>query len=120
MLTILVIDDVDEARATIIKILKKNGYDTLEANNGQKGLQIIRQHAPDLVITDILMPEMEGLETIKQIKKIDPNLPVIAITASMDTPYLQIALQFGAVDGLYKPFRHEELISAVKKALKTD
>ncbi len=66
MATILVIDDVNEARATISEMLQRGGYEVIEASNGKEGLIMIDQHAPDVVVTDILMPEMEGLETIKQ------------------------------------------------------
>jgi YesN/AraC family two-component response regulator len=70
-------------------------------------------YKPDLVVTDILMPEMEGLETIRQLKEIEPSLPVIAITGSSDTPFLQVALKLGADCGLFKPFKQAELISTV-------
>ena len=118
MATILVIDDVNEARATISEMLQRGGYEVIEASNGKEGLIMIDQHAPDVVVTDILMPEMEGLETIKQIVKTRPNLPVIAFTASITKASLQAALTFGAIAGLSKPFKQAELISTVRKALK--
>lgn len=117
MLKILVIDDVDMARATIRRMLEKDGYEVFEAYNGKQGVQMIEQYALDAVITDILMPDMEGLETIRLIVKSRPHLPVIAMTAATNTPYLQMAVKFGAVCGLQKPFRQTELLSAVRKAL---
>jgi CheY-like chemotaxis protein len=117
MKKILVIDDVDMARNVIRRMLEKGGYEVLEAANGKKGLKMIEQHAPDAVIMDILMPEMEGIETIRILTKTKPALPIVVITASIDTPYLQMAIKFGAVCGLYKPFKQAELLSAVRKAL---
>ena len=117
MAKILIIEDVDEARNSIRRTLEMDGYDVITAPDGKKGLNLIQGDAPDLVITDILMPEMEGLETIQKIAKSKPNLPVIVMTGSIGTPYLQAGLHFGAVYGLYKPFTPEKLLSAVTKAL---
>jgi CheY-like chemotaxis protein len=114
---VLVIDDIDETRKIICKILERNNYLVVEARNGVEGLKMFEQEKPDVVVTDILMPDMEGLETIQKMFKIKPKLPIIAITASMDTPYLQIALKLGAVCGLYKPFGQVELLDAMNKAL---
>lgn len=114
---ILVIEDVQEARNSIRRTLEMNGYEVMTAPNGQIGLDLVQNDAPDLVITDIFMPEMEGLETIKRITKSNPNLPIIVMTGSVDDPFLNVGLQFGAVCGLYKPFTSEQLISAVSKAL---
>ena len=117
MAKILVIDDSDDTRETIREMLERGGHEVLEAANGKEGLQMIEQHAPDVVVTDILMPKMEGIETIQSIAKTYPELPVIAITASIDTPYLDIALKLGAVYGLHKPFKQAELLSIINKSL---
>ena len=118
MAKILVIDDLDGPRATIREMLQRGGYEVIEAANGKEGQILVEEHAPDVVVTDIFMPEMEGLEAIKQIVKTRPHLPVIAVTASMTKPYLLAALKFGAISGLFKPFMQAELLSAVRKALK--
>ncbi len=117
MAKILVIDDLEDARETIREMLERGGYEVLEAANGKEGLKIIDEHAPDAIVTDILMPEMEGIETIRSIVKNKPASPVIAITGSIDTPFLQVALKLGAVCGLHKPFKQVELLSAIQKAL---
>lgn len=117
MAKIVVIDDVDEVRAAIRRILERNGNEVIEAKNGRHGLKAIQQHAPHLIITDILMPDMEGLETIQTLMKNKSKIPIIAITASKDTPYLKIALKLGAVAGMYKPFSSQELLGAVNHAL---
>lgn len=117
MTKILIIDDVEGVRDSIRRTLERSGYDVVSARDGKAGLQTIEQEAPDLVITDILMPEMEGLQTIQEIAKSQPDLPVIAITGSIGTPYLQAALKFGATHGLYKPFSQEALLATVRTAL---
>ena len=114
MAKILIIEDVDEARNSIRRTLEMDGYDVITAPDGKKGLNLIQGDAPDLVITDIYMPEMEGLETIQKIAKSKPNLPVIVITGS---PFMKVGLQFGAACGLCKPFTPEELLFAVTKVL---
>ena len=78
---------------------------------------MIEQQAPDAVLTDIFMPEMDGLEFIRKIMKSKPDMPVVAMTGSIETCFLEAALQFGAVYGLYKPFKPEELLSTVQKVL---
>ena len=112
---VLVIDDIEFTRTTISRMLIRNGYDVVEAANGREGIAFFHKHKPDLVLTDILMPEMEGLETIKSLVEISPKLPVIAITGSTDTPFLDVALKLGATCGLYKPFKQDELIETVSR-----
>lgn len=115
MAKILVIDDIDFTRQTICAMLKRGGHEVLEASNGRAGLHAFNSNTPDLVVTDILMPEMEGLETIQKMKNMKPDIPIIAITGSTDSPFMQIALKFGAAKGLYKPFKQAELLSEVSK-----
>ena len=112
---VLVIDDIEFTRNTISRMLIRNGYDVVEAANGKEGIAFYHKYKPDIVLTDILMPEMEGLETIKSLIEISPKLPVIAITGSTDTPFLDVALKLGASCGLYKPFKQAELLETVKK-----
>ena len=118
MSTVLVIDDIDFTRETICTILTRNGFEVLQAVNGKDGLDEFKRNDPDLVLTDILMPEMEGLETIKTIKRLKPETPIIAITGSTNSPFLQIAMQFGASTGIFKPFKQDELLKVVNKYIK--
>jgi len=117
MKTILIIEDVAEARKALCRTLETNGYAVLTAPNGKVGLCRVQDEAVDLVLTDILMPEMEGLETIKAIVKSYPGLPIIAMTGSLSEPFLQAALAFGAVSGLTKPFPPASLLSQIHDAL---
>ena len=114
---ILVIDDIEFARSTISRMLKRQGFEMLEASNGKDGMKLFVEHHPDLVLTDILMPEMEGLETIRAMRKLAPELPIIAVTGSHNSPFLEMALRLGATKGLLKPFKNEDLIETVDSCM---
>ena len=120
MKKILIIDDESQIRTMLKMMLEKEGFDTIVASNGKEGMQLFREEAVDLVITDIIMPEKEGVELIQELKKNDSNLPIIAISGggknSPDT-YLNIAKLLGAYAVFEKPVAKEKLINAVKEAL---
>ncbi|MCG8607790.1 response regulator [bacterium] len=115
MAKILVIDDIEYLRDTISEILRRGGYDTVRAANWRAGLAMFKEYAPDLVVTDVLMPDLEGLDTIRSLKALSPNLPIIAISGSTDSPHLQTAIELGATETLRKPFKQEDLLSAVRR-----
>jgi CheY-like chemotaxis protein len=120
MAVILVIDDEDLMRRMVQRLLAPEGYTVLEAKNGAVGVDMVRAHAPDLVITDILMPEKEGLETIREIRAHNPAIKVIAMSggsAGQDAPILHWAERLGADATLAKPFRAAELQEAVSRLL---
>ena len=114
---ILIIDDMDFARSTIRRMLRRSGFEVVEASNGRDGIRLFSQEAPDLVLTDILMPEMEGIETIRELRKLSTDLPIIAITGSHNSPFLDVALRLGASKGLFKPFKQQELLDTVQSCL---
>ncbi len=123
MALILVIDDDPMVRTTLRQILAKGGHDVIEAVNGKQGLQLFRAHGPDLVITDIIMPEKEGIETIMEIRGDNPTAKIIAIsgggrTRNMD--YLEIARTVGAESVLAKPFSIKDVIQQVNLSLKKE
>jgi DNA-binding response OmpR family regulator len=114
---ILIIDDDQLIRMTCCNILKNADYDALEADNGNTGLAIFAKERPDLVIIDMLMPEKEGLETISEIRAIDPEAKIIAISSGGSTrnmSFLQLAKKVGADHALQKPFKPAVLLSAIK------
>lgn len=120
MAKILIIDDEELIRKLLRKVLEKNGYDVMDACNGNQGIQLIKEHGPDLVITDLIMPEKEGLETIKEIKKINPAIKIIAISgggAVNPGIYLKLAQKLGAHQSFVKPIDNNELILTVKHLL---
>ena len=114
---ILVIDDDELARLTCRNILKKIGHDVAEADNGVRGLQKFREDKPDAVITDMLMPDKEGLETIADIRAIDPRVPIVAMSAGgvkQNMAFLKLAEKVGANRLLAKPFSPDELAGCLR------
>lgn len=114
---ILIIDDEEHLCWALEKGLRQEGYQVLTASRGKQGLEIIRNETPSLVILDLKMPEMDGLEVLVKAKDIIPKLPVIMITAhgSIDTAIE--AMKLGAIDYITKPFDLDELKIVVKQAL---
>jgi CheY-like chemotaxis protein len=117
---ILVIDDEEFMRQIIQEMLEMEGYVVETAANGRKGLQLYLKEPHDLVVTDIFMPEMEGLETIRELHRRSPNVKVIAISGGGErgmVSFLSHAKRFGALRALEKPFSREDLITTVRDLL---
>lgn len=114
---ILLIDD-DENICKVVKLyLEKEGLEILVANEGQEGLGLFAAENPDLVLLDIMMPGMDGIEVIKRIRKTS-NVPVIMLTAKSDTFDKVLALELGADDYIVKPFEPKELIARIKAVIR--
>ena len=120
MPVILIIDDDDALRATMRKILERAGHEVRDAGDGDRGLRIFREDGADLVITDIIMPEKEGIETIQELREEDPDLPILAVSgggrADPAEPLTDARL-LGADETLAKPFTVEELQETVARML---
>jgi DNA-binding NtrC family response regulator len=119
---VLVIDDDPAVRATMEVVLKRDGHAVVAADNGRKGLQLLQSTPFDLLIVDLFMPDMDGLEIVGQVKKSRPDLPIIVISghyagAGPAPDFLHMATKLGAVYSLQKPFRPAELRAAVEKCL---
>ena len=117
---ILVIDDEPTALDLLRRILEMNGYEVLSAANGQKGVELFHQYPCDLVITDMVMPIKDGLQTILDLRSIAPYLPVIAISgggAISKERYLAVAGYLDNVLTIAKPFAIEDITEAVRKLL---
>jgi CheY-like chemotaxis protein len=117
MAEILIIDDDRQMRGLLIRILKGAGYTIHEAENGRSGIELFRQLRPALVITDIVMPDMEGIETILALRQGDPTVPIIAISGGIDPLFLTAAGKLGATATLRKPFSPDELIALIEGCL---
>lgn len=118
MASILIVDDAAFMRMMIKDILVKNGYTVVgEAENGAKAVEKFKELEPDLVIMDITMPEMDGIQAVKQIKQISSEAKIIMCSAMGQQAMVIEAIQAGARDFIVKPFQHERVIEAVKKAL---
>jgi CheY-like chemotaxis protein len=119
MAQILVIDDEPQLRRLIARILKGRGHTVHEANNGEEGIGLFHRVHPDLVITDIVMPDMEGIELTRKLHEEAPTIPILAISGSGHSVYLQAAIGLGATAALAKPFRAAELLAVVERLLQT-
>jgi len=123
MARILVIDDEPYILMMLKKMLEKAGHEVDMAVNGEEGMELFNKYHADLIITDIVMPEKEGLETIRELKKKHPKLKVIAISGGgrVDSKeYLDSARLFGASRIFKKPFKQKEIINAVEELLSED
>ncbi len=120
MARILIIDDEDELRSMLRQMLEQAGHEVTEAVNGAEGIQLYEQDTHDLIITDIIMPEKEGVETIIALRRADPDLPIIAISGGgrlEATDFLTMTKKLGARRTLSKPFRRDQLLEAVGECL---
>jgi DNA-binding response OmpR family regulator len=120
MARILIIDDDEQIRSTLQQVLELEGHEVVDAPDGKVGLQLFREEGADLVITDIIMPVKEGLETIMELRNDYPGVKIIAISGggAIDPHvYLHYAKEAGAMRTLPKPFEREELLQAVGELL---
>jgi CheY-like chemotaxis protein len=115
MAKILVIEDDPPIRQLIVRILSGAGHDLVEASDGQQGLSLFRAVKPALVISDILMPEMDGLEVIRALQREAPEIPILAVSGK--ALFTRIAKRLGADATLAKPFRTSELVDVVNMLL---
>jgi len=115
---ILTVDDDDVARKMIVDYLDDGGYEVLEASNGQEGLEIFRKEKPDLMLTDVKMPVMGGLELLEKVSKESPETPVVVVSGVENMDDVAVALKYGAWDYVTKPISAMIVLErAVAKAL---
>lgn len=115
---VLVIDDDELVRETLEMLLVDAGYDVRLASDGRRGLAELEKKKPDFVVTDIYMPEKEGIETIVDIRRTYPGIKIIAMSGGADVgsmPVLQLAEMVGADRVLKKPFMPEEIVRAIEE-----
>ena len=119
MAKILIADDERNILLVVQRLLNENGYETAEATNGLAALELFQTQFIDLIITDLRMPRMDGMTFLNEVKKLDPEIPVIILTA-----YASDETAIGTMKGrvfvcLTKPFKADELLSTVERALGT-
>jgi len=117
MHTILIVDDEPNYLIVLSELLADEGFETLTADNGQKGLEIAQNADIDLVITDMQMPGMDGLTLLTALKELNSDLPVIMMTAFGEVEKAVKAMQAGAYNYLTKPFNNDELVANIKKSI---
>lgn len=114
---VLIIDDDHDLRAVVGGILRDEGFVTIESSEGSSALSAIRTSMPDVVLLDLKMPGLDGIETMQEILKIDPHLPVVIMTAYGDIPTAVEAIKKGAYDFTVKPPDFDKLIITLKRAV---
>jgi two-component system, chemotaxis family, chemotaxis protein CheY len=118
MSRVLIVDDAAFMRMMIKDILEKNGFEVVgEANNGIKAVEIYKKERPDVVTMDITMPDMDGIEAVKQIKAFDPAAKVIMCSAMGQQTMVMDAIRAGARDFIVKPFQADRVLEAIRKAV---
>ena len=120
MMRILIVDDEEMVREGLALVLQHAGYEVAMAENGRVALEQFQRKPADLVITDILMPEREGLETIADLRAINPALKIVAISGGArfgKIDVLNVALNFGADATLRKPVSNKQLLRVVRECL---
>ncbi len=115
MKRVLIVDDAAFMRLTIKTILESNGYQVAgEAENGQVAVQKYKELNPDLVVMDITMPEMDGLEALQEIKKINKEAKVLMVSAMGQETFIRRAIAHGAKNFIVKPFPKETFLKAIQ------
>jgi len=120
MALILIIDDDNQFREMLREMLERTGYEIVEASNGKEGLKLYRENPTDLIITDIIMPDKEGIETIIELRRDFPDVKIIAISGGGHNHaehYLFMARIFGVQRTFAKPIARKELLKAVRELL---
>lgn len=121
MAKILVVDDEPEVREILGEMLARAGHEVFRAADGEEGLRAFREHRPDLVVTDLLMPVRGGLSLIVEMREVDPEARVLAISGGGprgNLNFLDTARALGGVETLRKPFRRAEFLAAVDRTLR--
>jgi two-component system, OmpR family, alkaline phosphatase synthesis response regulator PhoP len=114
---ILIVDDEPQIVEICRDYLKAAGYDTMSAGNGGEGLALARREKPDLIVLDLMMPEMDGLELTRMIRR-ESNVPIIMLTARVEETDKLIGLELGADDYITKPFSPRELVARIRVVLR--
>ena len=118
MINILIIDDDKNTRFLLYEVLKMNNFNVFQANNGLQGLDVLEREKVDLVIVDIMMPEMDGYEFTKELRSYNPTLPILMISAKQLPLDRKKGFMAGIDDYMSKPIDHEELVLHINALLR--
>ena len=118
MTKVLIVDDASFMRMMIKDILQKNGFEVIgEAANGIEAVNLYKKEKPDVVTMDITMPDMDGIEAVKEIRAFDPNAKVIMCSAMGQQSMVMDAIKSGAKDFIVKPFQADRVLEAIRKVV---
>ena len=117
--TIMVVDDSNAIRQSVTFILKENGYETLEACDGQDGFEKLKDQKVDLVISDVNMPNMDGISMIRELRATETHkfTPILVLTTESQASIMQEGKSAGATGWIVKPFSNDKLIATIRKVL---
>lgn len=118
MATVLLVDDLKFIKLIERKVLEEAGHQVVgDASNGLEAIRLFQEKKPDIVMMDITMPELNGIEALKKILEIDPHAKIIICSALSHEKFLYQAVKYGAKEYIIKPFSTERLVSAINKVL---
>ncbi|CAM3114826.1 response regulator [Paenibacillus sediminis] len=117
---VLIVDDQNGIRILLMEVFNSEGYNTFQAANGKIALEIVKNESPDLVLLDMKIPGMDGLEILKHIKAMNPNIKVIMMTAYGELDMIKEATELGALMHFTKPFDIDEMRVAVNIQLRNE
>ena len=115
---ILFVEDESDLRLIITDVLREEGYVVLNASNGLEGLKKVKEEKPDIIVADVMMPQMDGFKMAKEIRKLNSKVPILFLTAKSSIEDLEEGFEVGANDYLKKPFELRELIVRIKALLR--
>ena len=115
---LLIVDDEEPQRLMLTQILRRAGFETQDAADGESALQRMERHEFDLLLTDQRMPQLDGLELLERVRRLRPRLPVVLMTAHGTVSTAVEAMKRGAADYLTKPFERDELLMVIEKVLR--
>ena len=114
---LLIVDDEEAIREVVSTLLEAQGHECASVSNGLMAQEFLRTHEVDLVLSDMVMPEMDGLRLVEWLRQTDPDIPIILVTAMHDLPTALEANRRGAYDYILKPFEKDQLYLSVRRAL---
>ncbi len=117
MTKVLIVDDSMFSRSAVKKVIKRLGHETIEAANGREGLKKIIDEKPDIVFTDLLMPEMDGIELLTSVKEKNLGVPVVVVSANVQNSVRQQCNELGALEFLNKPPGEENIRRCLESCL---
>ena len=115
--TVLVVDDEPSNRVTLERLLARDGFHVLHAESGREAMEQLRRHSVDVVLTDLKMPGMSGLDLLKAVRTLDPDIEVVVMTAYGTVEAAVEAMKEGAYDFVSKPLKRLELLTTLRKCL---
>jgi CheY-like chemotaxis protein len=114
---ILIIEDSNFQRKIVSKFIREEGHEVYEAANGKIGLEMIKEHQPDFIFCDLVMPELDGFEVLKALKEKKSTIPIVILTSDIQLPVKEQCLELGALEFINKPANQGKIQEALKKAL---